>query len=185
MTTLYGPQPGPAASATAHLRRLWRLLPALQRDVRSAAIDQLNHAQQCASLAWNATGSAEWALAGLFHDIGRLLDPLQHGVASAVMLSPVLSAEPLWVVRMHDEFMLPYSPIEIPVNRFMRDRHRDHPCFARACEFADRWDSRAFAPSAGLPLAFFEGLLFRHVATLDSARMIAVPGPSEGPHHAT
>ena len=155
-------------SATQHLHALWSLLPALQRLDFHAPVDQLSHATQCATRAWRSTCSEEWVLAALFHDLGRLLDPQRHGLASAVMLGPLVDNDTLWVVRMHDEFMLPYSPLDAPVDRFSRERYRDHILYGRARQFADEWDSRSFDPShSGLPLSFFESLLFAYAARLD------------------
>lgn len=156
--------------STAHLQRLWSLLPALGRLHTPTPVDQLSHACQCAGRAWAATGSAEWVLAALFHDIGKLVDPQHHALASAAMLAPLLGPQAQWVVRHHDEFMAPYSPRSADVDRFSRIRHRANPWYGRACQFADEWDCRSFAPAFVADAQAWQPLLLTYADALDRAQ---------------
>lgn len=163
LTAALGPL---APSPDARLRQLWPLLGRLPGLRFDAPVDQLSHAMQCASRAWRDTGSCQWALAGLFHDIGRLFDAHRHAECSALLLQPLLDAEALWVVAQHDTFMLPYAPAQAPLSPAERQawqRWRGHSWCARARQFADDWDSRAFDPAyPSLPLDFFAPLLWDH-----------------------
>ena len=123
-------------------------------------VDQLEHSLQTATGAWRDHAPADLVLAALLHEVGRVIDDYEHGLASAELIRPLVGDAAYWIVRTHEIFNWRHTPPEYGLDRNGREVFRDKPWFATAEIFVDRWDSHAFAQDAtALPPAFFYPML--------------------------
>jgi predicted HD phosphohydrolase len=122
-------------------------------------VDQLEHSLQVATCAWRAAAPLDLVLGALMHDVGRLLDPGRHGLASAQLIAPFVSESTYWIIRLHDELMIDLLPPEPGLVTGV-DEHRSAPWFEMARVFAYDWDRHGFMPDGhALPLEFFRPLM--------------------------
>src|SRR5262249_40631068 len=139
----------------AHLRLL-------DGDYGGFPVDRLTHSLQTATLAHRDGRDEEYVVCALLHDIGDTLGSFNHSDIATAILKPFVSEENLWMVEKHGIFQGYYFFHHIGLNRDLRERFRDPPCFARTEEFCARYDGPAFNPKGEtLPLAFFEPMLRR------------------------
>jgi predicted HD phosphohydrolase len=151
-----------------HLRRLPdRLLAALEMEgdsVEGCQVDRCEHVLQSATRAARAGESEEYIVATLFHDIGDLLAPDQHGAMAAAILAPYVSDEITWIVRHHGLFQTYYYAHHYGDDRYQRDRLKDHPHYEACRRFCADYDQCSFDPAYdSQPLDFFETMVRRVV----------------------
>jgi predicted HD phosphohydrolase len=145
------------------LDHCFELLGRLADSDFPAPVDQLNHSLQTATFAWNERVPRQLVLAALLHDIGRLIDSDDHGLAAAELIRPLVGAETYWIVRTHEIFMWRHARPEFGLDPDGREVFRDELWFAAAEKFVDQWDCHAFSRDAqALPFAFFQPLLRDH-----------------------
>ena len=144
---------GLADRVLAHLRLL-------DGDNGGFAVDRLQHSLQTATRASRAGKDDEYVACALLHDIGDTLCSWNHPDAAVAVLRPFVSADNLWMVEKHNIFQ-GYNYFHfIGMDRDMRDRYADHPCYARTVEFCQEFDQTAFDPRyPSLSLADFQPLL--------------------------
>ena len=125
-------------------------------------VDRLEHSMQSAALALRDGADEETVVCALLHDIGDNIAPDNHGAFAAEILRPWVSAENYWVVRNHNDFVGRHYFEKIGRDPDIRERHRGHPAFEKACTFCDAWDAVAFDPNFNTPpLEFFEPMVRR------------------------
>ena len=141
--------------------RLLAALRALDDDtITGYRISRLGHCLQTATRAERDGADDEWVIAALLHDIGDTLAPTNHAEYAAAILRPYVRPEVSWTVEVHGLFQLQYygRHFDLPT-----DGHlvwREHPWFATAQRFVERWDQAAFDDTyPTLPLAHFEARL--------------------------
>lgn len=136
-----------------------------------APVDQLEHSLQAATHAWRDRAPRDLVLAALLHDVGRLIDDDDHGLASAELIRPLVGEQAYWIIRTHEIFMWRHAPPEFRLDPDGREAFRNAPWFDAAETFVDRWDGRAFSRGSGaMPAAFFHPLLRDHCAVPAGAR---------------
>ncbi len=150
-----------AAESVAHQPRVAEsvldLLRSLAAITDGFAVDQLTHCLQTATIAERAGADDEWVVASLCHDIGKAVSVANHPRISAEILRPYVSEEVHWVIAVHQDFQGAHYFHHLGGDPAAREKHRGHPSFARAEQFADEWDQIAFDPAYDtLPLEHFE-----------------------------
>lgn len=135
--------------------RLLDLLVQSEGLMSEPGITQLEHSLQVAMRARQARAAPDLVFGALMHDVGRLVAPEAHAKASADLIAPFVSPDTYWIVRVHDEIMLPhFADGDGPVS--MAHLYENEPWFPRARIFAEDWDRHSFVPHARtLPLPFF------------------------------
>ncbi|SDD09448.1 HD domain-containing protein [Bradyrhizobium brasilense] len=134
---------------------MFELLVRLEDVTFPPGINQLEHSLQVATRARAAGAKPDLVLGALMHDVGRLIAPATHGLASAELLAPFVSPETYWVVRVHDEIMMQFVE-PTPGLKTTVGKLAGEPWFPLARIFAEHWDRYGFVPDARpLPLEFF------------------------------
>ena len=104
----------------------------------------------------------DYVVMALLHDIGDTLGAYNHPDIAAAILKPFVSEELHWIVQNHGIFQGYNFFHHLGLDRNMRDKFRDHPHYAAAVEFIDKYDCPAFDPDYDtLPLEFFEPMVMR------------------------
>ena len=67
---------------------LMACLRGLQSNDAGLQVDRLEHSLQTATLAFQDGASEELVVAALFHDIGEVMAPINHGQVAAAALRP-------------------------------------------------------------------------------------------------
>jgi len=138
------------------------LLKLLAGERLGFPVDRLEHSLQTATLAEQAGADEETVVCALLHDIGDNIAPDNHGAFAAEILRPWVSAENYWVVRNHNDFVGRHYFETIGRDPDMREKHRGHAAFEKACLFCDTWDAVAFDPKFETPpLEYFEPMVQR------------------------
>jgi predicted HD phosphohydrolase len=155
--------------------RLLRGLEDERESVEGYQVTRYEHVLQAATRAARAGESEEYVVATLFHDIGDLLAPDQHGEVAAAILAPYVSGELAWIVRHHGLFQTYYYAHHYGDDRNARDRYLGHPYYASCARFCEEYDQNSFDPAYDTePISFFEPMV-RRVFALERRR---------DPHHA-
>ena len=137
--------------------RVMAHLELLKGDAGGFAVDRLEHSVQTATRAAKAGKDDEYVVCALLHDIGDTLGSYNHPDIAAAILKPFVSDENLWMVQMHGVFQGYNFFHYLGLDRDMRDRHRDHPCYEQTVEFCQEFDQPAFDPGyPSMTLADFE-----------------------------
>lgn len=108
----------------------------------------------------------ELVVVALLHDIGDVLSLHNHSEVSAAILRPFVSDESYWVVKHHGIFQKYYYAHHVGGDRHERDQFRDHPAFAAAVRFCEKFDQCSFDPDYDtLPVEEFEPIVHRVMRT--------------------
>jgi predicted HD phosphohydrolase len=176
---------GPFYAGTAD-----RLLAELARHANDSLtgyqVTRLEHALQTATRARRDGADDDWLAAALLHDIGDGLAPQNHDRFAAEILRPFVREEVCWVVENHGLFQSYYYGHHYGWDRNARDRFNDHPCYASAVDFCERWDQASFDPGYDSdPLTSFADPVRRVFARKAYAPEVLRPGvvvgiPREG-----
>jgi predicted HD phosphohydrolase len=137
-------------------------LELLRGDFGGFPVDRYTHSLQTATRAFRDGRDEEYVVCALLHDIGDTLGSFNHPDIAAAILKPFVDEANLWMIEHHGIFQGYYFFHHVGLDRNLRDRFADHPHYARAAEFCERYDSPAFDASAEtLPLATFEPMVRR------------------------
>jgi len=148
--------------ASGLARRVLAHLLLLDGDFGGFPVDRLHHSRLTATLALEAGEDEEYVTCALLHDVGDTLGSWNHPDVAAAILRPFVSDENHWMVEKHGIFQGYNFFHHVGMNRNLRDRLRDHPCFDRTARFVDRYDNRAFDRDlACLPLETFVPMVER------------------------
>lgn len=110
-------------------------------------VSTLTHSLQSATRALRDNAGEELVVAALFHDIGDVIAPNNHGAVGAEILRPFISERTYWVLRHHAIFQGHYFWHHIGKDRAAREKYRGHPHFEACAEFCERWDQNSFDPN--------------------------------------
>jgi predicted HD phosphohydrolase len=125
-------------------------------------VNVYGHSLQSATRALRDGASEEMVVVALFHDIGNLLAPHDHGAMSALVMAPYVSEESIWLLRHHATFQQYYYMGQLGLNRDGREKFRGHPAFEMTERFCERWDQAAFdAHYDVLPIESFVPMVHR------------------------
>ena len=137
--------------------RILALLRSMESLTQGFVIDQLQHSLQTATRAERGGAETDMIVASLCHDIGKTISNANHPAIAAEMIRPWVSPDAYWVVKVHQDFQGLHYYDRMGLDPMMRNKHKDHPAFALAAQFADEWDQTAFDPDYDtLPLEHFE-----------------------------
>lgn len=144
---------------------LMSVLRGLQSNDAGLQVDRLEHSLQTATLAFQDGASEELVVAALFHDIGEVMAPINHGQVAAAALRPYLSETTHWVVEHHDVFQGYYYAHFLGRDRNAREAWRGHPAYQATVDFCEKYDQPAFDPAMrAMPLEAFEPIVRRVLA---------------------
>lgn len=116
----------------------------LKGDFAGFPIDRYDHCLQTASRAYNDKRSSEYVVCALFHDIGDILAPYNHGEVVAEILRPYVEEKHYWMVKHHGVFQGYYFWEKIGLDKNARDKYKDSPYFDYTVEFCEKYDSPSF-----------------------------------------
>jgi predicted HD phosphohydrolase len=140
-----------------------RLLLALERlggSLQGYKLSRLAHSLQSASRAEDDGADIEMVVAALVHDLGDELAPDNHSQFAASILKPYVRAEVSWVIEMHGLFQMQYYAHHYGKDAAGHLAHKDHPWFASAQRFVEKYDQAAFDPAyPSRPLSHFEPMV--------------------------
>ena len=140
-------------------------LQLLQGDYGGFLVDRWTHSLQTATRAARDGRDEEYVVCALLHDIGDALGSYSHPDIAAAILRPFVSDQNLWMIRYHGLFQGYYYFHHVGSDRNLRERFRDHPWYAHAAEFCEKYDQAAFDPDYDtLTLEAFEPMVQRVLA---------------------
>ncbi len=140
-----------------------RLLTALERlgdSLQGYKISRLEHSLQSATRADDDGADIEMIVAALVHDLGDELAPENHSQFAASLIKPYVRPEVTWVIEMHGLFQMQYYAHHYGRDATGHLAYKDHPWFASAQRFVEKYDQAAFDPAYPTqPLSYFEPML--------------------------
>merc|ERR1711962_355008 len=138
-----------AAETTAEkqLERLLWLLEGTRGVEACNLIDLYQHSLRAATRAYRDGADAETVICALFHDVGEVLNHVNHGEIAASLLRPYISCKNYWVLQHHEIFQTYYYGSACGVDPNLRDQFREHPYFSACEQFCRDWDMTSFDPS--------------------------------------
>eukprot|EP00929_Paragymnodinium_shiwhaense_P088442 TRINITY_DN48769_c0_g2_i3.p2 TRINITY_DN48769_c0_g2~~TRINITY_DN48769_c0_g2_i3.p2 ORF type:complete len:262 (+),score=50.97 TRINITY_DN48769_c0_g2_i3:77-862(+) len=158
-------------------------------------VDMLEHNLQTATRALRDGCHEDTVIAALFHDLGEVMTPVNHGEVAGALLRPYISPENYWVLIHHEIFQAYYyQDIGGLKEKNTRERFKTHPYYQACVDFCEKYDQPSFDPDYDtLPLSYFEPMvhrLFKRMPyshpdhgkdPLNAAKMTIIDGyPTEG-----
>ena len=148
------------------VEQLLRMLKVMENDPAFGyPINTYQHCLQSATRVYQAGFEPETVVVALFHDIGFVVSPENHGEFAAALLKPYISEKNYWMLKHHGDFQAYYCHDHPTVpDRLVRERWKDHPYYDWAVEFVGSYDQNAMDPNYDtLPLSFFEPIVHQVV----------------------
>lgn len=144
-------------------RQALRLLAASQNDPTFGyRVNNYQHCLQSATLALRDGLSEEDVVVCLFHDVGFITCPDNHGEFAAALLGNYVSQRNHWMLQRHALFQDVHSRNHPHADPKARDRWLGHPHFEWAATFVERYDQAAIDPNYECaPLSHFEPMVMR------------------------
>ncbi|MDY7103880.1 MAG: HD domain-containing protein [Actinomycetota bacterium] len=140
--------------------RILAVLRSTDELIQGFQVSQLVHGLQTATMAERAGADVDMIVASLCHDMGKMVSNANHPAIAAEMIRPWVSDEAYWVVKVHQDFEGMHYYDRMGLDPMMRLKHKDHPYYALAEQFADEWDQNAFDPDYDYePLEHFEPMV--------------------------
>jgi predicted HD phosphohydrolase len=140
--------------------RILAMMRATDSLIQGFQVSQLVHGLQTATMAERAGADLDMIVGSLVHDMGKVISNANHPAMAAEMIRPWVSDEAYWVVKVHQDFEGKHYYARMGMDPMMRLKHKDHPCYDLAEQFADEWDQNAFDPDYDtLPLEHFEPMV--------------------------
>jgi predicted HD phosphohydrolase len=125
-------------------------------------INNYRHCLQSATLAERDGQDEETVVVALFHDLGFIVCPENHGAFAAALLGPHISEANEWMLRHHAVFQQVHIHDHPACDPDEREQWRGHPFFNWTARFVERYDQNAIRPDYDTaPLAHFEPLVRR------------------------
>jgi len=84
-------------------------------------VDLFEHSLQTASRAARSGADPETVVCALFHDVGEVLNHVNHGEIAASLLRPYISERNYWVLQHHEIFQTQYYGAACGVDPNLRD----------------------------------------------------------------
>ena len=108
--------------------------------------NQLHHALMTATLARRAGATDEEIVVALCHDMGKVVNVLNHGAIVAEMLKPYVSESSYHVLKHHQDFQGEHYYAYLGMDPNAREQYRDEPWYDYAVKLVDEWDAEGFDP---------------------------------------
>jgi len=141
-------------------KRILNSLKTLKTSYEGYQISRYEHSLQTATRAYRNGENEQMIVAALVHDIGGSLAPLNHAAMAGALLQPYVSEKICWVVENHDIFVKYYWGHFRGLNRYEREKYREHPYYQITVDFCHNYDQNSFDPNYDtLPLEFFEPMV--------------------------
>ncbi|MDP6246773.1 MAG: phosphohydrolase [SAR324 cluster bacterium] len=137
---------------------------AVQKDSPSYGfrINNYRHSLQSATMVYRDGGDDEDVVVALFHDIGFVVCPDNHGEFSATMLENYVSEQNYWMLRNHAVFLNYHAQTHPTVDWNSREKLRGHPHFEYTANWVARYDQTSIQTQYDTaPLEFFEPIVHR------------------------
>lgn len=143
-------------------QQILNALKELKTAYEGYQISRYEHSLQTATRAYRNGENEEMIIAALIHDIGGTLAPYNHGAFAAAMLKPYVSEKICWIVEHHDIFVKYYWAHYRGLDRYAREKYREHPYYQATIDFCHYYDQNSFDPDyETLPLDFFEPIVYK------------------------
>jgi len=136
----------------------------VQKDAPSYGfrINNYRHCLQSASMVMRDGRSEEDIVVALFHDLGFVVCPDNHGEFSASLLANYVSDKHYWMLRHHAAFLDYYTQKHPNSNGNDREQYRGHPYFEYTAKWVERYDQTSIQTQYDTaPLDFFEPMVYR------------------------
>ncbi|MDJ1174626.1 HD domain-containing protein [Roseofilum capinflatum] len=141
-------------------QRILENLKELNTAYEGYQISRYEHSLQTATRAYRNNENEEMIVAALVHDIGGTLAPYNHAALAAAILQPYVSEKVCWIVQHHDIFVKYYWGHHRGLDRYAREKYREHPYYQATIDFCHHYDQNSFDPNYDtLPLEFFEPMV--------------------------
>jgi predicted HD phosphohydrolase len=146
--------------------RVLAMLASLEAFKYGFEVDQLVHSLQTATRAEEAGASDEVVVASLCHDIGKVVQVMNHPRIAAEILRPYVSKDTFHMIQAHQDFQGKHYYEYLGQDPNAREKYEGEPWFGLAEQFADQWDQNSFDPDYPTkPLSHFEPLVRQVFAT--------------------
>ena len=124
--------------------------------------DQLHHALMTATLARRSGASDEEITIALLHDVGKVVNVLNHGAIVAEMLKPYVSDDAYHALKYHQDFQGEHYYHYLGMDKDARKQFEGEPWYDLAVKLVDTWDAEGFDPAFEVDsLESFEPVLRR------------------------
>ena len=125
-------------------------------------INNYQHCLQSATMVMRAGLDEETVVVALFHDIGFVACPHNHGAFAAALLGAYISGRNRWMLEHHALFQNVHCHHLAADQRNRREYWRGHPHFEWTAEFVECFDQNAIdADYDTLPVEVFEPMVKR------------------------
>ena len=108
--------------------------------------DQLQHALMTATLARRSGAPDEEIAIALLHDVGKVVNVLNHGAIVAEMLKPYVSDHAYHALKHHQDFQGEHYYSYLGMDPDARRRYEGEPWYDLAVRLVDEWDAEGFDP---------------------------------------
>ena len=108
--------------------------------------NQLHHALMTATLARRAGATDEQVVVALCHDMGKVVNVLNHGAIVAEMLKPYVSEDSYHVLKHHQDFQGEHYYEYLGMDPNARQQYKGEPWYDYAVRLVDEWDAEGFDP---------------------------------------
>jgi predicted HD phosphohydrolase len=136
----------------------------VQKDAPSYGfrINNYRHCLQSATMVMRDGGSEEEIVVALFHDLGFVVCPDNHGEFSATLLANYISEKHYWMLRHHAAFLNYHAQTHPNSNGDEREQYRGHPYFEYTADWVERYDQTSIQSHYDTaPLDYFEPMVYR------------------------
>ena len=136
----------------------------VQKDAPSYGfrINNYRHCLQSATMVMRDGGSEEEIVVALFHDLGFVVCPDNHGEFSATLLANYVSEQQYWMLRHHASFLDYHTRTHPNSNGNNREQYRGHPYFEYTAKWVEHYDQTSIQTQYDTaPLDFFEPMVYR------------------------
>jgi predicted HD phosphohydrolase len=125
-------------------------------------VNNYRHCLQCATMLYRDGADEETIVCGLFHDLGFIVCPDNHGEFSAALLGNYISEKHHWMLRHHALFLDHHASGNLQLDAKARENYRGHSYFEYTAEWVARYDQTAIQTQyETAPLEFFESMVYR------------------------
>jgi len=136
----------------------------VQKDAPSYGfrINNYRHCLQSATMVMRDGRSEEEIVVALFHDLGFVVCPDNHGEFSATLLANYVSEQQYWMLLHHASFLDYHTQTHPNSNGNNREQYRGHPYFEYTAKWVEHYDQTSIQTQYDTaPLDFFEPMVYR------------------------
>ena len=136
----------------------------VQKDAPSYGfrINNYRHCLQSATMVMRDGGSEEEIVVTLFHDLGFIVCPENHGEFSASLLANYVSDKHYWMLRHHALFLDYHTQSNPESNINNIEQYRGHPYFEYTAKWVEYYDQTSIQIQYDTaPLDLFKPMVYR------------------------